>query len=151
MGMCFLGNAQERLSKDSLDYYLSTLDNTSITIAYNHFDKLGIDEKARRICQNASEEVVQYLIKNLSNSKRTVICHVILTRNLVLHKPGFRYEYNYSGQKIVWTKYVYNNLSWIVHEDGRIEVSPNEVSKIKKYWSTRKVEGMLMLHNCTND
>src|ERR1700754_735665 len=133
IGISFWGNAQEKISKDSIEYYLSSLDNASILIVHNHFDKLAMDEKAISICQNASEEVIQYLKKNLRDSSKTIICHVLLTKNLVLNKPGFKYEYKYSGQKIIETRYVYNNLSWVVCADGRMKVSPNEISRIREY------------------
>lgn len=136
--------SQEKVSRDSLDFYLSKINNSSVVISYQYFPAISVDSMGKIICRNMNDYVIQRLINNLSDTTRALISHVLLTQSFEFYKPKLRLDHA-QGEP---NKLTYFNFSWVENDDGVISMIPQELKEICKYWIKRHLNERMIVSRC---
>jgi len=134
--------------KDSITQKIVRLDNMSVKVTQGYFLRLQLDDKARTACNNLTYEGVKVLLEGLNDTARAVVAHLILTANFSIKPSPFGYLYEYQNDRIVKTKFTFNNFSWTQSKDGTIEIEDSEIAKIRNYWEQIVGRQKILLHNC---
>lgn len=140
-------SAQGRVSADTLAKIIDNINNSSVVIAYNHFETIHLDQKALMLCNNLSNSLATAMINELNNKEKALVFHVILSKSTEPSKAKFKGAYHYTGDKIDYTTYTFNNLSWQQDSSGLIQLEKESVENITKYWNNKKGK-FLIFHRC---
>lgn len=125
-------------ARDSLDYYINKLNWSSFEVVTNYISKVVLKEDAKEILAIKSKNKIKRLVSNISNSEKTVVIHMILTRLLEPRKDKFNYKYRYAQDSSVRTvQYTYNGLTWSWSKEHGNIIEKESIDKVKNYWSKR--------------
>jgi hypothetical protein len=123
------------LQGDSVDIYISKLGWASSGVAWKYFPEIALYDDAQRLITLKDNQKIQKLINNISDSPKTVVIHLILTRLLEPSYTTFAWRYIYGNDsKVKTVVYTYNGLQWATDSLFNSSVSREEINKIAQYW-----------------
>lgn len=126
---------------DSSNYYIKQLDWNSFEITTNYVSMLVLKEDAKRIVSISSKHKVDELINCLTNKKKSVVSHIILTKIFEPDTAKFIQVYNYAKDStIASVQYTYNGLTWNWNKILGNKINKKDMEAIKKYWLNKLVK-----------
>lgn len=140
-------SAQKKVCADTLARIIENINNSSVIIAYNYLETIHLDQKALMVCNNLSNSLATVMINELNNQEKVLVFHVILSKSTEPGKAKFKCAYHYTGDKIDYTTYTFNNFSWQQDSNGVIKIEKESVEDITKYWNDKKGK-FLIFHRC---
>lgn len=123
---------------DSLSWNSVAMTCMATVIVLTHSD--STEQELVRIGKPATGK----LVAALSDSRKTVIAHIILTEiwgeKSANHFFSTKYIYRNCNQLVGW-HYIHNGLVWEWYSGSGDSIRPAEVEKIKQYWKEKALEG----------
>lgn len=132
--------AQVNKSEDLMCFYIKKLNwnSYSVSTTYGSFPYL-LDDAKKIISINNKHKKIR-LLQSISDSTKTVVIHIILTKILEPKKQIFSQVPHFSMDTINNFTYTFNGLSWnmnIVGPNVNYHINQDEINKIKQYWNNK--------------
>ena len=125
----------QKLPQDTIDYYIKNLNWKSVFLKINYGTELVLTKDAQRLVDAKDDKTVRKLFCEMSNQKKTVAIHVILTKMFEPDKVKFNGESIYKKDTVIAVNYSCNTLKWQydVVED-KYNIASEAIKQIKEYW-----------------
>ena len=135
----------QSINSVSVNKCIDSLSWTSFNIAYTYFGHLNLSKSAERLVGLNDTTCIYKLFDNLSNSSRTVVIHIILTKTFNIKDTVLSESYEYKdsliGSPTSTVNYSYNNLTWQYDvKTGNYSIQQSEIKKIINFWYRFKSE-----------
>ena len=129
-------------AQDSAEYYIEHLSWESLFIKPTYATELVLNKDAEKLVAYKNDYTIKKLLSAISDNKKTVAIHMILSRMLEPHNINFTQERVYRGDSIIAVNYRYNTLLWRYDvSSGAYDIDCTAVSQIKEYWQ-KKLTGL---------
>src|SRR6187402_2867728 len=126
------------IAQDSTDYFINNLSWESLFIKPTYATELVLNKDAERLIAAKDQRTVNKLFCEISNEKKTVAIHMILSRMFEPQEIKFTQEYIYKADSIIAIKYIYNTLEWQYRiKESKYKIESETVKKIKEYWKKK--------------
>ena len=141
--ICQACMAQKQVAKDSIDFYLTKIDNHAVSVSGNHAAAaVKMNNEAKILYDNADKYIIDNLMALLENENKALVCHVLLSELLEPGNKSFYYTTEDMTDSIL-VSYKYNGLLWKAVFDKinlttEIHIDSTEMKKIKAYWLSKK-------------
>jgi hypothetical protein len=120
--------------EDSVDYYISNLNWSSVTVSTTYVPKLIFDVNSLRLIALKGSSIEKKLYKKIGDKERTLAIHAILTSRY--HKPTSLSQLgNYEKDTLVGLYFTYNHLKWYYElNSGESSIDDEAVKYAQSYW-----------------
>ncbi len=128
--------SQDILAKDSVSFYSKKLSWDDVHYKTSTFStQLKLSDIAGRLLSCKDSTSVYTLYSYISDSTKTVVIHIILTRMFEPANGLIKESYiKANGLDPGEINYTYNNLTWTFPD---YEIKKSEILKIKRYWKQK--------------
>jgi hypothetical protein len=129
--------AQSTKSSDSIDYYIRKLSWQSLYLKTTYATELVLNGNAEKLIIK-DDAVARKLIGEITDKKKTVVVHMILSKIYTPEAAQLQGQYSYKDDAIVGVNYVFNTLTWRYDvKKEQYTIQANEVKRIKRFWEEK--------------
>lgn len=128
----------QSLPQDSINCYIKKLSWESLVLKTTYVSQLVLSKEAEKILSAKSQETADRLLSEISNKKKTVVIHMILSKMFEPENPGLAQSFTYKNDAVSIVNYSYNTLIWQYHVgEEKYSITQEEVKRIKEYWEKK--------------
>lgn len=129
--------SQNVIVGDSINYYVRMLSWESLHLKTTYATELVLSRNAEKLITK-DEAVVEKLCSEISNKKKTVVVHMILSKIYDPENSKLEGQYIYKDDTIIGVNYLFNTLTWRYDvKKNQYTIQTDEVKRIKRFWKEK--------------